>query len=86
MCEPESMGPVDDAWRIPDCLWQRIEPLLPQEQPHSKGGRPYPSPPVYGRNLLRVAHRVSVEGSAQGLRRLQHRPSAVSVVAGRWCI
>ena len=41
MCELESMSPVDDAWRIPDSLWQRIEPLLPQEQPHPKGGRPY---------------------------------------------
>ncbi len=41
MCELESMRPVDDAWRIPDSLWQRIEPLLPQEQPHPKGGRPY---------------------------------------------
>ena len=32
---------VDDAWRIPDSLWQRIEPLLPQERPHPKGGRRY---------------------------------------------
>ena len=40
MCGIESMGPVDDAWRIPDSLWQRIEPLLPQMRSHPKGGRP----------------------------------------------
>ena len=28
------------AWRIPDELWKRIEPLLPPEKPKPKGGRP----------------------------------------------
>ena len=41
MCELESMSPVDDAWRIPDSLWERILPLLPPERPHPKGGRRY---------------------------------------------
>lgn len=41
MYELESMSPVDDAWRIPDSLWQRIKPVLPEEQPHPEGGRPY---------------------------------------------
>lgn len=31
---------VDVAWRIPDELWKRIEPLLPPEKPKPKGGRP----------------------------------------------
>src|SRR5947209_7116661 len=33
--------PVDDGWRIPDALWARIEPLLPAEPAHPKGGRPW---------------------------------------------
>lgn len=36
--KPEQI--VDDAWRIPDELWQRIEPLLPKRRRSRKGGRP----------------------------------------------
>ncbi len=28
----------DDRWRIPDVLWERIEPLLPPRPPHRCGG------------------------------------------------
>ena len=28
---------VDDGWRIPDTLWQRLEPLLPPHKPHPLG-------------------------------------------------
>ena len=27
----------DDQWRIPDVLWERIEPLLPARPPHPLG-------------------------------------------------
>lgn len=32
---------VDEQWRIPDELWERIEPLLPEEAAHPQGGRPW---------------------------------------------
>ena len=32
---------VDDGWRIPAEMWERIAPLLPPERPHPKGGRPW---------------------------------------------
>lgn len=27
----------DDGWRMPDWLWERIEPLLPDPPPHPLG-------------------------------------------------
>ncbi len=32
---------VDENWRIPDALWERVEPLLPPERAHPRGGRPW---------------------------------------------
>lgn len=31
---------VDDAWRMPDGLWEWAKLLLPPERPHPEGGRP----------------------------------------------
>ncbi len=31
---------VDANWRIPDSLWERVQPMLPAESPKPKGGRP----------------------------------------------
>jgi putative transposase len=31
---------IADDWRIPDALWERIEPLLPKYPKSPKGGRP----------------------------------------------
>jgi putative transposase len=31
---------VDDGWRMPDELWERVQPLLPRRRRHRKGGRP----------------------------------------------
>jgi putative transposase len=36
--QPEQV--VDDGWRIPDELWQRLELLLPRRRCSRKGGRP----------------------------------------------
>ena len=38
--EKDDVHSVDERWRIPDALWERIEPLLPPEGPKPKGGRP----------------------------------------------
>ncbi|MBM3241433.1 transposase [Candidatus Poribacteria bacterium] len=31
---------VNESYRIPDSLWEQIEPLLPPELPRLRGGRP----------------------------------------------
>jgi putative transposase len=31
---------IDEAWRIPDELWQGLQPLLPKYRKSRKGGRP----------------------------------------------
>jgi len=36
--QPEQI--VDDGWRIPDELWERVELLLPRPRRSRKGGRP----------------------------------------------
>jgi len=28
----------DDGWRLPDEMWQQMEPLLPPRKPHPLGG------------------------------------------------
>ena len=35
--KPSAARPRDDQWRIPDALWERIEPLLPARPPHPLG-------------------------------------------------
>jgi putative transposase len=35
--EPSAAGVRDDQWRIPQALWERIEPLLPPRPPHPLG-------------------------------------------------
>src|SRR3954465_7194900 len=35
--KPTAAHVPDDQWRIPDPLWQRIEPLLPPRPPHPLG-------------------------------------------------
>lgn len=34
----------DDGWRIPDALWEKIEPLLPAPKPHPLGCHKAPVP------------------------------------------
>lgn len=39
----------DDGWRIPDALWERIEPLLPPPKPHPLGCH---NPPIPARRAM----------------------------------
>jgi len=32
---------VSSQWRLPDALWERMEPLVPRLARHPKGGRPW---------------------------------------------
>lgn len=41
--------PPDDRWRIPDELWERIEPMLPRPRPHPLGCH---NPPVEPRTAM----------------------------------
>ena len=45
----ERKVPYDDKWRIPDGLWEKIEPLLPPGKPHPLGCH---NPPVPARKAL----------------------------------
>jgi putative transposase len=35
-----TMADMDESYRIPDTVWEQIEPLLPPELPRLRGGRP----------------------------------------------
>ena len=61
---------VDANWRIPESLWEHVEPLLPPEAQ----GRETPclGAAMYGRCILRAAHRLPIEGFAPMLRTGQH--------------
>ena len=53
----------DDGWRIPDWLWEQIEPLLPARPAHPLGchNPRVPRPGRDERDLLRAPHRLPVE-------------------------
>ena len=59
------MGLVDrdDGWRMPDWLWEKIEPLLPPPPEHPLGThkRRAAQAPGDGRDLVGVTHRHAVE-------------------------
>ena len=47
--EPADLGVRDDQWRIPQVLWERIEPLLPPRPPRPLG---YHNPRVDDRKAM----------------------------------
>jgi hypothetical protein len=80
---------ISQAWRIPDDLWQRIEPLLPKRKRRrgrgaasskKKGAPTSACARGSGRNLLCLENRLSMEGSSSGVRFRQHAAQVFSRV------
>jgi hypothetical protein len=75
-------------WRLPDAVWERIEPLLPTRPARdpSLGGRPPGSRPAgHEWHCVRLAHRLSVKRVECDWNLQQfYSPSAVSTVAQGW--
>ncbi len=69
---------VDDGWRIPDELWERIAPLLPPERTHPRGGRPW-TPARRVLEALFYVLRTGIQWKA-----LPHSVGAGSPVHGRF--
>jgi putative transposase len=73
---------VDSAYRIPNELWERIEPLLPPEPPKPKGGRP----PTPARQMMDAIFYVLRTGCQwKALPRCLGAPSTVHDRFQTWC-
>lgn len=74
-------------WRLPDAVWERIEPLLPKrpERDPALGADPGSRPAGHQRHCVRLAHGMSVERVEREWNLQQfYSPSAVSTVAQGW--
>jgi transposase len=69
-------GVVDDGWRIPDALWERIEPLLPPPKPHPLGCHHPPVPPRAAMNAIFFVLRTGCQWGALDRTRLCKKSSA----------
>jgi transposase len=54
----------DDGWRIPDVLWDKIEPLLPPPKPHPLGCHKAPVPPRDAMNAILFVLRTGCQWNA----------------------
>src|SRR5215210_5938145 len=63
--------PLPTIWRVPDELWEKIEPILAECDPPKSTGTPSADGPAGrpGRYHLPIAHRLPVEPPAQGVPR-----------------
>ena len=78
---------IADSWRIPDELWERLEPLLPKVRRSKKGGRPpVPFRQVMDGIFYSSADRLPVEGGSRRARFGQHVASAFSTVGSSGCL
>ena len=54
----------DDGWRIPDALWEKIEPLLPPPKPHPLGCHKTPVPAREAMNAILFVLRTGCQWNA----------------------
>jgi len=54
----------DDGWRIPDELWDKMEPLLPPPKPHPLGCHNPPVPPRAAMNAILFVLRTGCQWNA----------------------
>lgn len=54
----------DDRWRIPDELWKKMEPMLPQPKPHPLGCHNPPVPPRQAMNAILFVLRTGCQWNA----------------------
>lgn len=66
----------DDGWRIPDALWERIEPLLPPPKRHPLGCHNPPVPPRQAMNAIFFVLRTGCQWAALDRTRLCKKSSA----------
>ena len=73
---------VVDTFRIPDALWERIEPLLPKVRSLPQGGTAALAPtPGVGRHFLRPAYRRPLEGRPARVRLRQQSAPLLPTLA-----
>ena len=71
----------DFARRLPDDVWERLEPILPPVIWCGKGRKPKPNRDCF-HALLYVLHGYPVGDATGGVSVLQNRATAVAAVAG----
>jgi transposase len=60
---------LSKSWRLPDELWEVLEPLLPKRQKRSKRGRPSSDLRNIADGIfMSCVHRSSVESNSPGIR------------------
>jgi putative transposase len=66
----------DDGWRIPDWLWERMEPLLPERPKHPLGCHNPRVPDRDAMNAILLVLRTGMQWNALNATRICHSSSA----------
>ena len=73
---------LETIWEVPDELWERIEPIILEEDPPKARGRKRSDPRQAQRHHLPAAQRVPMEPIAERAWGRQHHSSHLSTVGG----